>query len=111
MTVVTSVEQLAALCDADAATVSANRATGDALAAELGGELALRWGIAVVRAMIAAPPDSDAVREAYGELVDRFREDPAAMVRVRALGDDIRRLEADGQLPSTLVARSDRRKR
>jgi hypothetical protein len=109
--VATAVEQLTALCDADVATVAANRTAGDVLATQIGGELALRWGIAVVRAVIAAPPDADAVREAYGELVDRFRDDPAAMVRVRALGDDIRQLEAEGKLPSTLVARSDRRKK
>jgi hypothetical protein len=104
-------ERLTALCEAEAVVVIAKRSAGDALAAEVGGELELRWRVAVVRAVIASPPDGDAVREAYGELVDRYRDDAAAMVRVRALGDDIRRLEADGKLASTLVARSDRRKR
>lgn len=64
-----------------------------------------------VRALIANPPDGDAVREAYGELVDRYRDDPACLAQLRTLGDEIRRLEADGTLPSAMVARSDRRKR
>lgn len=64
-----------------------------------------------VRALIADPPDGDAVREAYGELVDRYRDDAACMAKLKALGDEIRKLEADGTLPSAMVARSDRRKR
>ena len=87
------------------------RADGDALALEVGGDLALRWGICVIRSLIADPPDGDAVREAYGELVDRHREDPTRLAQLRALGDEIRKLEADGVLPSAMVARSDRRKR
>lgn len=110
----TAAERLTALvdrCEADAGVLATLRADGDTLAHEVGGELALRWRIAVLRAMMVEPPDGDAVREAYGELVDRYRDQPAAMIRVRALGDDIRRLEADGALPSTMVARSDRRKK
>jgi hypothetical protein len=98
-------------CERDAAAALAERAEGDALADAVGGELALRWRIAVVRGVIAAPPDGDAVREAYGELVDRYREDPDRLARLRALGDEIRRLEADGTLASAMVARSDRRPR
>ena len=98
-------------CEQGAAAASDVRAEGDALADAAGGELALRWRIAVVRAVIAAPPDGDAVREAYGELVDRYRDDPAALAALRSLGDEIRRLEADGTLASALVARSDRRPR
>jgi hypothetical protein len=98
-------------CERDAASAAELRAEGDALAEAVGGELALRWRIGVVRAVIAAPPDGDAVREAYGELVDRYRDDPAALAALRPLGDEIRRLEADGTLPSALVARSDRRPR
>lgn len=64
-----------------------------------------------VRALIANPPDGDAVREAYGELVDRYRDDPECLAQLRALGDEIRKLEAEGTLPSAMVARSDRRKR
>ena len=98
-------------CEADPAAVAPVRADGDALAEAVGGDLALRWRIAAVRAVIAAPPDGDAVREAYGELVDRYRDDPARLARLRPLGDEIRRREADGTLPSALVARSDRRSR
>ena len=106
--------RLAALverCERDQAAPPGARAEGDALADEVGGDLALRWRIAVVRAVIAAPPDGDAVREAYGELVDRYREDPARLARLRPLGEEIRRLEADGTLPSALVVRSERRPR
>lgn len=106
--------RLAALverCESDAAAALAARAEGDALAEAVGGDLALRWRIAVVRGVIAAPPDGDAVREAYGELVDRYREDPDRLARLRPLGDEIRRLEAEGALPSALVARSERRPR
>ncbi|HEU4612160.1 MAG TPA: hypothetical protein VFS15_08785 [Kofleriaceae bacterium] len=87
------------------------REAGDRLADEVGGEAALCWRIAVVRALIASPPDPDAVREGYGELVDRYRDDAAALARIRPLGDEIRRRECDGSLPSTLVVRSDRRSR
>jgi hypothetical protein len=87
------------------------REAGDRLADEAGGEAALRWRIAVVRALIAAPPDPDAVREAYGELVDRYRDDPQSLARIKPIGDEIRRRESDGSLPSTLVVRSDRRPR
>lgn len=98
-------------CEADAAAIEAARAEGDALAIEVGGDLALRWRMTVVRSVIANPPDGDAVRELYGELVDRYRDDPARLLALRALGDEIRRLEADGSLPSAMVARSDRRPR
>jgi hypothetical protein len=66
-----------------------------------------------LRALIAAPPpdDADAIRELYCELVDRYRDDAEALAILRPVGDEIRRLEVAGQLPSTLVARSDRRKR
>ena len=101
-------------CERDAAAAGGLRAEGDALADAVDAvdaDLALRWRIAVVRAVIAAPPDGDAVREAYGELVDRYRDDPARLARLRPLGDEIRRLEAEGTLPSALVARSERRPR
>ncbi len=106
--------RLAALveqCGADASRVTASRSLGDALAIEVGGELALTWRIAVVRSVMAGPPDGDAVRELYGELVDRYRDDPTGLAALRSIGDEIRRLEANGSLPSTLVARSERRKR
>ncbi|HEY4056329.1 MAG TPA: hypothetical protein VGM39_06960 [Kofleriaceae bacterium] len=97
--------------ESDPTTVVETRADGDALATEVGGELALRWGICAVRSLISDPPDGDAVREAYSELVDRYRGDRSALDRLKPLGDEIRKLEADGTLPSAMVARSDRRKR
>ena len=102
---------LAERCEADPRALAADREAGDAIADEVGGAAALRWRIAVVRALIAEPPDPDAVREAYGELVDRYRDDTAALAAIKPLGDEIRRRESDGSLPSTLVVRSDRRKR
>jgi hypothetical protein len=99
---------LTARCEAEPAAL-AERELGDALADEVGGEVALRWRLAVVRALIAAPPDGDAVREAYGELVDRYREDDATLAQIRPLGEEIRRRESDGSLPRSLVARSARR--
>jgi hypothetical protein len=105
---------LVARVEADPAALAAARADGDALAeaAEAtDGDTALRWRMAVVRAVMAAPPDGDAVRELYGELVDRYRDQPARLATLRGLGDEIRRREADGSLPRSLVARSDRRHR
>ena len=97
--------------EADPLTIAAARAEGDALALEVEGELGLRWRISVVRAVMAHPPDGDAVRECYGELVDRYRDDPARLAVLRPIGDEIRKLEASGALPSAMVARSDRRKK
>ncbi|MCW5807059.1 MAG: hypothetical protein KIT31_32180 [Deltaproteobacteria bacterium] len=98
-------------CDGDPSALAALRADGDGLAAEVGGDAALRWAIAVVHAVMADPPDGDSVRELYGELVDRYRDDPPRLAALRPLGDEIRRREAEGSLPSALVARSDRRPR
>jgi hypothetical protein len=106
--------RLAALLErstVDPSIVLAERAAGDALALEVEGDLAFAWRMAVVRATIMAPPDDDAVRELYGELVDRYRDDPVRLAALRPLGDEIRRLEAEGTLPSTLVVRSERRRR
>jgi hypothetical protein len=107
---------LAARIEADPAALAATRADGDALAEEADrgdsdADTVLRWRIAVLRAVMSAPPDDDAVRELYGELVDRYRDQPARLAALRPLSDEIRRLEADGTLPRTLVARSDRRNR
>jgi hypothetical protein len=71
----------------------------------------LEQDLAALRALLASPPEDDSVRELYGELLDRYRDDPDSIAQLKSLGDEIRRLEADGQLPSTLVVRSDRRKR
>jgi len=99
---------LAELGEADPAAIPSHRAEGDALALSVGGDAGLRWRIAVLKSVIANPPDDDAVRELYGELVDRYRSDPPRLAQLRPLGDEIRRLEAEGVLPSTLVARSER---
>jgi hypothetical protein len=106
--------QLTQRIEADPAALAELRSEGDALAdaPDLADhDAALRWRIAVLRAVMAAPPDGDAVRELYGELIDRYRDQPEPLARLRALGDEIRRLEADGTLASSLVARSDRRPR
>jgi hypothetical protein len=87
------------------------RAKGDALAIEIEGDLAFDWRVLVVRSVMASPPDGDAVRELYGEIVDRYRDDPKKLASLRPLGDEIRKLESEGTLPSVLVARSDRRSR
>ena len=96
---------------ADPSEVHDLRERGDQLAVVVGGRDAVRWGICVVYSVIANPSDGDAVREAYGELVDRYRNDEAAMALLRPVGEQIRKLEAEGKLPSVMVARSDRRKR
>ena len=93
------------------AAIASSRAHGDALALEAGGKVALDWRVAVLRYTMANPPDDDAVRELYGELCDRYRDDPEGLKALKPLGEEIRRLEADGTLPSTLVARSERRRR
>jgi hypothetical protein len=98
-------------CRADPTTLAASRAQGDALAVEVEGDAAFEWRMLVMRAVIADPPDGDAVRELYGEIVDRYRDDPARMAARRPLGEEIRKLEAEGTLPSVLVARSNRRQR
>lgn len=107
-------KQLAALVEhgrAEPAAIADSRARGDALALEVEGDLGFEWRMLVIRAVMAAPPDGDAVRELYGELIDRYRDDPARIAALRPLGEEIRRLEKDGTLPSAMVARSDRRSR
>jgi hypothetical protein len=69
---------------------------------------ALDQAIGELRAALAAPPEDDTIRERYGELVDRHRDDPEAMEQLRALGDEIRALEDAGVLPSALVIRAPR---
>ncbi len=98
-------------CEAELGEVSSARDEGDELALELEGELALRWRLVVVRAAISDPPDGDAVRELYGELVDRYRDDAASLALIKPIGEQIKKLEAAGDLASTMVARSDRRKK
>jgi len=105
VTVEQRLSSMIARCASDPARVAVDE--GDALAAEVGGELERHWRIAVVRRAIAVAPDD--VRELYGALVDRYREG-RELGEVRALGDEIRAREAAGELPSTLVARSERKR-
>jgi hypothetical protein len=111
MTVDARLAALTARIDGDPGALAAVRRDGDALAddAAVDADAALRWRLAVLRAVMAAPPDGDAVRELYGELVDRYRDQPARLAQLRPLGDEIRRREADGTLARSLVARSERR--
>lgn len=109
MTAQARLAALAARIEADPAALAEVRGDGDALADADTGDDALRWRIAVLRAVMAAPPDGDAVRELYGELVDRYRADPARLARLRPIGDEIRRREAEGTLARSMVARSNRR--
>jgi hypothetical protein len=114
MTVDDRLAALTARIEGDPGALAAVRGDGDALADDpaLGdADAALRWRLAVLRAVMAAPPDGDAVRELYGELVDRYRDQPARLAQLRPLGDEIRRREADGTLARSLVARSERPKR
>jgi hypothetical protein len=109
MTAQSRLAALAARVEADPAALAAARGDGDQLAAAIEGDDGLRWRIAVIRAVIAAPPDGDAVRELYGELVDRYRDQPERLAQLRPIGDEIRRREAEGTLARSLVARSNRR--
>jgi hypothetical protein len=111
MTAQARLAALAARIEADPAALAGVRDDGDALADAPAldlGDAALRWRIAVVRAVMAAPPDGDEVRELYGALVDRYRGQAARLAELRPLGDEIRRLEADGTLARSMVARSKR---
>lgn len=50
------------------------------------------------------------VRERYSELLDEYREDPAALAAIRAVGHRITELENSGVLPRALVRRGDWRR-
>ena len=106
-----ALESIVLACEADLAAVAGVRAQARKLAGTVGGELALRWEIVELRAALVAPPDDDSIREHNGALLDRHRDQPAAMALLRPLGDEIRKLEAEGVLPSALVVRSPRRGR
>ena len=103
-------EGLVQACEADLARVAPARAEAAPLAEAVGGDLGFRWAVVDLRALVAAPPDDDTVRERYGELVDRYRDDPDRLATLRTIGDEIRRLEQAGVLPSALVVRSPRRR-
>jgi hypothetical protein len=108
---VVALAALTARCEAAPEALPEIREVAEGLAEGLGGEPAFAWWQAALRATLALPPDGDAVRELYGALVDRYRDEPARLAALRPLGDEIRRREADGSLPSTLVARSSRKRK
>lgn len=106
-----ALESILLLCEKDPGRyVPQHRAQATTLADAVGGALALRWEIALLRAALLDPPDDDSIREGYGALVDRHRDDHAHMALLRPLGDAIRAAEAAGTLPSALVLRSPRRR-
>jgi hypothetical protein len=106
-----ALESILLLCEKDPRRhVAQHRAQAAELASRVGGALALRWEIVELRLALLAPPDDDSIRERYGALVDRHRDDAALMALLRPLGDEIRAAEAAGTLPSSLVVRSPRRR-
>jgi hypothetical protein len=88
----------------------------DELAAALGPhvladpELRFRWQVVELRALLlhADTDHDDRIRERYGELLDEYRAAPARLAALRPIGDEIRRLERAGVLPSSLVVRTPR---
>lgn len=104
-----TLRELCERLETDPAAIGRVRSRGDKLALLAEPPDVLRWELAVLRALIADPPDADAVREYYGELCDRYRDDAGSLAQLRPLGADIKRRESSGDLPSTLVARSNRR--
>lgn len=76
------------------------------------GNMRLRWQIVELRAQVArATADDDRIRERYSELLDEHRSEPGALASLRPVGEEIRRLEEQGLLPNTLVARPPRQTR
>ena len=79
----------------------------------LGGDLLFRWQIHHLRWFLhsaAEHADSgDEAREIYGTLLDEYRDDPPRLAIVQRFGDEIRRLEAAGDLPRAMVVRRKRR--
>jgi hypothetical protein len=85
------------------------------VAAELGGEVWLEFRLLGLRAGLEGAPrepceidDADWVREAYGELLEEYRDDPMRLARIRAVGRLIGAAEARGDLPRSLVRRAPR---
>jgi hypothetical protein len=99
---------LLAVCEADPLQVSRHRGQAIVLCDAVGGELAFRWYLVELEAALRLPPEDDWIRERYGQLLDQYRDQPKRLERLREIGDQIRRLEHDGVLPSSLVIRSRR---
>jgi len=79
------------------------------LAEEVGGDALFRWQVAELRAVLdQVPEDEEWVRERYSELLDAYREQPDRLVRLYSVGEEIRRLEAEGALPRAIVLRAPR---
>jgi hypothetical protein len=79
------------------------------VAAELGGEIWLEFRLLGLRAGLeGAADDPDWVREAYGELLEEYRDDPVRVARIRAVGRLIDAAVARGDLPRALVRRAPR---
>ncbi len=83
-------------------------------AREVGGELLFRWQLQLLRALIESVVEQggegDWPREVYGELLDEHRDAPERMAALQRLGEELRRLEADGELPRAMVVRRKRRR-
>ena len=85
----------------------------DDVAREQGDPVWLEYRLACLRAALAGGgrrgDEQDYVRELYGELCEDYRDDPAAMARVREVGRLIDEAVERGDLPRALVRRSPRR--
>lgn len=87
------------------------------MAKRAGGDIWLRYQIACLRAALdqgahdaVADEDDDYVRELYSELLEEYRDDPAAMRRILHIGAQLRDLEAEDRLPRAIVRRGAWRK-
>lgn len=66
-------------------------------------------GLAALRLLLADPPQDDTVAERYNELLAAARGDEARLAALRPLGEELRALQASGDLPRTMIARAPRR--
>lgn len=79
------------------------------VAARIGGDVWLEYRLLGLRAALeAAGDDGDWVREAYGELLEEHRGDPARLARIRAVGRLIDAAVERGDLPRALIRRGPR---
>lgn len=83
-------------------------------AREVGGELLFRWQLQLLRALITSAVEhgdvGDWPREVYGELLEEHADAPERLEALQRLGEQLRRLEADGELPRAMVVRRKRRR-
>lgn len=66
-------------------------------------------GLAALRLLLADPPQDDTIAERYNELLAAARGDEARLTALRPLGEELRALQASGDLPRTMIARAPRR--